>query len=119
MNVRWRTKNGALDRSLQDLHGNIRPLGNALIVLAEDFRRTLSVIPRSSPADEINDCLKCSALATLNYKSDEAVMNPKEFLNSLDLLGMPPHVLQLKIGVPLLRCEISTNQNFATARGLQ
>ncbi|VDM93522.1 unnamed protein product, partial [Onchocerca ochengi] len=52
----------ALDRSLQDLRGNIRPFGNALILFAGDFRRTLTVIPRSTPADEINACLKYSAL---------------------------------------------------------
>ncbi|XP_069165478.1 uncharacterized protein [Procambarus clarkii] len=48
----------ALDRSWQDLHGNIRPLGNTSILLAGDFRQTLPVIPRSTPVDEINACLK-------------------------------------------------------------
>ncbi|GFR29909.1 ATP-dependent DNA helicase [Trichonephila clavata] len=52
----------ALDRSLQDLRGNTRPFGNALILLAGDFRQTLPVIPRSTPADEINASLKRSAL---------------------------------------------------------
>ncbi|VDM97499.1 unnamed protein product, partial [Onchocerca ochengi] len=42
----------ALDRSLQDLRGNIRPFGNALILFAGDFRQTLPVILRSTPADE-------------------------------------------------------------------
>ncbi|VDN00528.1 unnamed protein product, partial [Onchocerca ochengi] len=50
----------ALDRSLQDLGGNVRTFGNASILLVRDFRRTISVIPRSIPTDEINDCLKYS-----------------------------------------------------------
>lgn len=52
----------ALDRTLQDLRNNTRPFGGALILLAGDFRQTLPVIPRSTPADEINACLKMSFL---------------------------------------------------------
>ncbi|GFX73263.1 ATP-dependent DNA helicase [Trichonephila clavipes] len=52
----------ALDRSLQDLRENVQPFGNALILLAGDFRQTLPVISRSTPADEINACLKYSTL---------------------------------------------------------
>src|SRR5258705_7682153 len=206
----------ALDRSLQDLRENNRPFGNAIILLAGDFRQTLPVIPRSTPADEINACLKYSTLwrhvntlklttnmrvqlqnypsadlfshqlleigngkvpvdqtsgritfppnfcnlvnskeeligkvfhnlptnfknpdwlserailaaknkdvydlnniiqaniqsEAVTYRSldtvveaDEAVNYPTEFLNSLDLPGMPPHLLQLKIGVPII-----------------
>ncbi|GFX31329.1 ATP-dependent DNA helicase [Trichonephila clavipes] len=48
----------ALDRSLQDLRENVQSFGNALILLAGDFRQILPVVSRSTPADEINACLK-------------------------------------------------------------
>jgi ATP-dependent DNA helicase PIF1 len=198
------------------LRGNDQLFGGALILLSGDFRQTLPVIPRSTPADELNACLKSSVLwrhvqiltlktnmrvqlqndasaerfakqlldigdgkipinestklITLppnfytitpnrddlihkvfpniaqNYKNhqwlsmrailaakntdvnginssilneipgeakhyksvdtvinqDEVVNYPTEFLNSLDLPGMPPHNLTLKIGVPII-----------------
>lgn len=52
----------ALDRTLKDLRGNQELFGGVLILLAGDFRQTLPVIARSTPADEINACLKCSIL---------------------------------------------------------
>lgn len=48
----------ALDRTLQDLRGNTNVMGGALILLSGDFRQTLPVMPKSTPADEINACLK-------------------------------------------------------------
>ncbi|XP_050339716.1 uncharacterized protein LOC126766058 [Bactrocera neohumeralis] len=52
----------ALDRTLKDIRGNAGIFGGALILLSGDFRQTLPVIPRSTPADEINACLKSSIL---------------------------------------------------------
>lgn len=52
----------ALHRTLQDLRENQHPFGGALILLSGDSRQTLPVIPRSTPADEFNACLKSSAL---------------------------------------------------------
>ncbi|UYV72409.1 hypothetical protein LAZ67_9002987 [Cordylochernes scorpioides] len=52
----------ALDRTLRDFRGNQRLMGGALILLAGDFRQILPVIPRATPADELNACLKNSAL---------------------------------------------------------
>jgi len=50
----------AIHRTMQDLRGNQNIFGGALILLSGDFRQTLPVIPRSTPADEINACLKSS-----------------------------------------------------------
>lgn len=47
---------------MQDLRGNRRPFGGALILLSGDFRQTLPIIPRSTPADELKACLKASNL---------------------------------------------------------
>jgi ATP-dependent DNA helicase PIF1 len=52
----------ALDRTMQDLRNNQNRFGGAMILLAGDFRQTLPVIPRSTPADELNACLKSSTL---------------------------------------------------------
>ncbi|XP_029054625.2 uncharacterized protein LOC114881908 [Osmia bicornis bicornis] len=52
----------ALHRTLQDLRENKQLFGGALILLLGDFRQTLPVIPRSTPADELNACLKSSVL---------------------------------------------------------
>ncbi|XP_053949404.1 ATP-dependent DNA helicase pif1-like [Anastrepha ludens] len=52
----------ALSRTLQDLRQSQQLFGGALILLSGDFRQTLSVILRSTPADEIKACLKSSFL---------------------------------------------------------
>ncbi|XP_055944569.1 uncharacterized protein LOC129975533 [Argiope bruennichi] len=52
----------ALNRTLKGLKGNEQLFGGGLILLSGDFRQTLPVIPRSTPADELNACLKSSVL---------------------------------------------------------
>lgn len=37
-------------------------MGGVVLLLSGDFRQTLPVIPKSTPADEINACLKHSIL---------------------------------------------------------
>ena len=52
----------ALHHMLQDLRANNELMGGSTVVLAGDFRQTLPIIPRSTPADELNACLKASHL---------------------------------------------------------
>ncbi|GFU70728.1 ATP-dependent DNA helicase [Trichonephila clavipes] len=52
----------ALDRTLRGFRGNRRIFGGALILLSGDFRQTLPIIPRSTPAEELHACLKSSVL---------------------------------------------------------
>lgn len=52
----------ALNRTMQDLKGNNALFGGTLLLLSGDFRQTLPVVPRSTPADELNACLKTSFL---------------------------------------------------------
>ena len=53
----------ALDRTVKDLRNNQNRFGGAMILLPGDFRKTLPVIPRSTPVDELNACLILSDLA--------------------------------------------------------
>ncbi|XP_067940437.1 ATP-dependent DNA helicase PIF1-like [Watersipora subatra] len=163
----------ALNLTLKDLHENNRLFSGVILLLSGDFRQTLPVIQRGTPADEINAChlpvsaedilvsldgystfvdsteellenvypnlqqrfqdvnwlseraffcprndaapaINSQLLAQLcgNSKTftsvdtsltdDAAVEYPVEFLNSLDLPGLPAHKLQLKIGTPIM-----------------
>ncbi|XP_054259696.1 ATP-dependent DNA helicase pif1-like [Macrosteles quadrilineatus] len=48
----------ALNRLLQDVRGNSLLMGGLVVLLAGDFRQTLPVVQKGTPADEINACLK-------------------------------------------------------------
>ena len=43
----------ALDRTMRDLGGGDLPIGGVTLVISGDFRQTLPVVPRGTPADEM------------------------------------------------------------------
>ncbi|GFX65289.1 ATP-dependent DNA helicase [Trichonephila clavipes] len=52
----------ALNRTLQDLRDSTDIMGGRVVLLAGDFRQTLPVIQRGTPAYEIQACIKSSNL---------------------------------------------------------
>lgn len=51
-------------------------------------------------------------------EANEAVHYLTEFSNSLDLPGMPPHVLQLQKGVPIIMLRNITQPKFCNGTRL-
>lgn len=60
-----------LNWSLKNFNRNEKIFGGTLILLSGDFKQILPVIPSSTYADEINDCLKSSILwqSVIHYNS--------------------------------------------------
>ena len=52
----------ALDRTMRDLRNTDQPIGGVPLLLSGDFRQTLPVMPKGTPADELRACLKSSYL---------------------------------------------------------
>lgn len=77
----------ALDRSLQDLRGGIRPFGNTLILLTTDSRQSLPVIPRSTAVDEINACRHVKTLRLTTITRVQLQNDPTAEIFSHHLLG--------------------------------
>ncbi|GKD34060.1 DNA helicase [Tanacetum coccineum] len=89
--------------------------------LAEDLQRKVIICPKNETADAINtDVLSLVTRASHVYpSSDEAtphgndggeseILYPNEYLNSLKFAGLPPHRLELKVGVQIiLLCSLN------------
>ncbi|KAL7295113.1 hypothetical protein TKK_0011580 [Trichogramma kaykai] len=113
----------ALDRTLQDLREKSSPFGGALILLSGDFRQTLPVIPRSTPADELNACLKSSNLwknvKTLRLKKNMRVQLQNDtsaelFTQQLLDIGngkMVTHTSTQLITMPPIFCTTTASRN--------
>ena len=52
----------ALNRTLQDLMGNIKPFGGKILILAGDFRQCLPVVPGATRGEIVRHCINQSPL---------------------------------------------------------
>ncbi|GJR26074.1 reverse transcriptase domain-containing protein [Tanacetum coccineum] len=102
----------AVDRTMQDITGVKLPFGGKIMVLGGDLRRRTRVqIVDSSlqifPGEEK------VYYSFGEAKDDTRNLYPLEFLNSLNVSGLPPHYPRLKI-----RCLIIILRNHDPANGL-
>ena len=77
----------------------------------EDFSNKAIVTPKNTDVDSINGrCIlkhpgqtyPLFSADSIDSDSYDASLYPIEFLNSLSVPGLPPHVLNLKIGAPII-----------------
>ena len=113
----------ALDQCLKDLRGKSKPFGSTLILLAGDFRQTLPIIPKSTPADEMNVCLKNSNLwahvKTLKLATNMRVRlqnddSGQTFSDQLLAMGngkLPVDSISGRIQLPADFCNLVTSKN--------
>nr|GEY55448.1 DNA helicase [Tanacetum cinerariifolium] len=99
----------ALDCCLKDILDEPHTLfGGKSIMLGGDFRQTLPVKKKASKLEivdaPITTSYLCSKEATPhgNDEGETELLYPNEYMNSLKFAGLPPHRLELKVGVPII-----------------
>lgn len=114
----------AVDRTMQELRGNNNIMGNCVVLLSGDFRQTLPVVTRGTPADELNACLKSSYLweqiIKLTLKTNMRIhqqgdSNSNEFSNQLLNLGngkitMDPNTQEISFPENFCKLQPSINE---------
>ncbi|UYV62945.1 hypothetical protein LAZ67_2002573 [Cordylochernes scorpioides] len=106
----------ALDRTLQDIRDDPQPMGGLVVLLVGDFRQTLPVVTRGTPADELNACLKSSYLWSHIVKMHLTV-NMRVQLHNDTTAAQFADVL-LKIGEGQLETDSEGNIQFLPSGGI-
>lgn len=111
----------AVDRTMQELRDNKNIMGNCVVLLSGDFRQTLPVVTRGTPADELNACLKSSNLwekiTKLTLKTNMRIhlqgnINSEEFSKNLLNLGngnIPMDPITQEISFPENFCQLQSS----------
>ncbi|UYV60326.1 hypothetical protein LAZ67_1000841 [Cordylochernes scorpioides] len=101
----------AFDRTLQDIRDDLQPMGGLVVLLAGDFRQTLPVVTRGTPADELNACLKSSYLWSHIVKMHLTVNMRVQLHNDTTAAKFADELL--KIGEGRLETDSEDNVQFS------
>jgi hypothetical protein len=97
-----KTNNNQLEELIEFVYPNLRNPGTDSIILTTK-NRTVDMI-NSLVIEKLDQIPRVYASADSIEESEDinSAMFPVEFLNSLNISGMPEHLLRLKIGVPVM-----------------
>ena len=88
----------ALDKTLQDIRRNSNVMGGITVLFSGDFRQTLPVISRGTPADEVNACLKNSYLWSHIQKLNLTINMRVQLTGSFEAAVFSHNLIQLGDG---------------------
>ena len=101
---------GKVVTTMEELKAEVYPSLTSNGVNSEWLAERAILSPLNNNVNQVNNWLmeefpgdeKIYKSVDSAISDDEAVTYPVELLNSLELSGMPPHLLKLKIGVPIM-----------------
>jgi hypothetical protein len=106
------------NNTLEELIDSVYPGLNAGIPVTEFLAERAILAARNIDVNELNDSLLDRLPGNEHlYKSIDSVSTedeqtyPEEYLNSLDINGVPPHKLRLKVGAPIILLRNINHKN--------
>ncbi|KAG6527881.1 hypothetical protein ZIOFF_010015 [Zingiber officinale] len=95
----------SVNKTFQDIMGNVLAFGGKTMVFGGDFRQVLPVVKRGYVREQIAASISREEKEYISWDSVEDDNNnffQEEFLNSLTPSGLPPHIITLKVGCPIM-----------------
>ncbi|KAG6537062.1 hypothetical protein ZIOFF_002140 [Zingiber officinale] len=92
----------SVNKTFQDIMGNVLAFGGKTMVFGGDFRQVLPVVKRGSVREQIAAREEKEYISWDSVEDDNNNFFQEEFLNSLTPSDLPPHIITLKVGCPIM-----------------